>query len=120
MSRLTSICFSFIVLALIIAAPGNAEMDSKTAVGVWLLDEGGGEVAKDSSGNRNHGTLQGGPDWIDGRIGSALSFNGKTSRVVIPDNDSLDLQEAWTITAWVFVNESEDSYGQMTTYKREG
>ena len=36
-------------------------------VGYWSFDEGSGLVAKDLSGNANHGTLEGtAPTWVDG------------------------------------------------------
>ena len=112
--------YFFIVIGLIFAASSNAKIDPKTAAGIWLLDEGeDDEVAEDISGNENHGNLVGGPEWVEGKFGEALSFNGQTARVVVPDADSLDLQEAWTITAWVFVNGSENGYGHILG-KRSG
>lgn len=111
MKKLTLVCFSFVVLGLVSTA--NAKIDPETAIGIWLLDESDDDVAKDISGNENHGTLQGDPEWVDGKFGSALSFNGQNQRVVIPDSDSLDLPEAWTITAWIFVSKSETGYGHI-------
>jgi len=107
--------YLLIVIGLIFTASVNARIDPKTVAGAWLLDEGDDdEIAEDISGNENHGTLQGDPEWVDdGIFGSALSFNGTTARVVIPDADSLDLQEEWTISAWVFVNGSEGDYGHI-------
>lgn len=92
------LCVSLIALSFIFAAPGEAELDPEIAAGIWLLDENDGDEALDSSTNGNHGTIQG-AEWVEGKFGSALSFNGTSGRVVISDSDSLDLQEAWTITA---------------------
>ncbi|MFC1713193.1 LamG-like jellyroll fold domain-containing protein [Candidatus Poribacteria bacterium] len=114
MKKLALLWFSVITLSLIFMVSSNAKIDPKTAAGVWLLNEGEDEqIAEDISGNENHGTLVGGPEWVDGKFGEALSFNGQTARVAIPDADSLDLQGAWTITAWIFVNKTEDSYGHI-------
>ena len=53
-----------------------------------MYDGNKGKVAKDISGNNNHGDIQG-PKWVKGKSGSALKFNGSTDRVVIADSDSL-------------------------------
>lgn len=116
-TRITLICISLII-GLIITGQSSAKLDLKTAAGIWLLDEGKGDIAKDSSENGNDGTIQG-PKYVKGQVGTALSFNGASDRVVIPDADSLDLPKAWTITAWVFVNKSENSYGHIIG-KRSG
>ena len=117
-TRITLICISLIIVGLILTGPSSAKLDLKTAAGIWLLDEGKGDTAKDSSGNGNDGTLQG-AKWVKGQVGTALSLNGASDRVVIPDADSLDCPEAWTITAWVFVNKSENGYGHIMG-KRSG
>jgi len=117
-TRITLVCISLIIVGLILTGPSSAKLDLKTVAGIWLLDEGKGDTAKDSSGNGNDGTLQG-PKWVKGQVGTALSLNGSSDRVVIPDADSLDLPEAWTITAWVFVNKSENGYGHIMG-KRSG
>ena len=42
----------------------------------WKLDDGTGTTARDSAGKGYDGTLIGGPEWIAGTDGGALSFNG--------------------------------------------
>ncbi len=53
MTRLTIICISCIIVSLMFAGQSYAQVDQETVVGIWLFDEGGGDVAKDSSGNGN-------------------------------------------------------------------
>ena len=94
-------CFAILTISLTFTLQTDAEIDPETARGIWLLDEGNGDVINDMSGNENHGELQGG-EWVDGPDGAtALSLNGQNDRVVIQDSDSLYLEEAWTITSWV-------------------
>ena len=70
-------------------------------VSAYSFNEGTGTVVTDVSGNSNNGTI-GTATWsTSGRYGSALSFNGSTSRVDIPDSASLDLTTGMTIEAWV-------------------
>lgn len=97
----------------------HAVVDLENAMGIWLLDEGKGDAINDSSGNENHGTLQGGK-WVDGPDGPALSLNGVNDRVIIPDSDSLYAEEAWTITSWVYVNKAETGYGHIVGKRSAG
>jgi hypothetical protein len=63
-------------------------------VGFWKLD---GD-ADDSSGNGNHGTINGDPNHVIGRIGGAMRFDG------IDDYIKTDLDTdlpTWTVVLWV-------------------
>ena len=106
------VCLASIIISLTFTVQTYAEIDFETARGIWLLDEGRGDVINDISGNDNHGELQGGK-WVDGPDGPALSLDGVNDRVIIPDSDSLYLEDAWTITAWTFVDKSENGYGHI-------
>jgi hypothetical protein len=58
--------------------------------------------ATDSSGNNNHGTLAGGPQWVAGKIGDALQFDGTDDYVDCGNPASLDITGPITIAAWVY------------------
>jgi hypothetical protein len=46
-------------------------------VAIWTLDENGGDKVMDSSGNDNNGAFAAGePQWVEGKFGSALRFDG--------------------------------------------
>lgn len=65
------------------------------------FEEGSGTTTSDASGTGNNGTLTG-TSWITtGRFGKALSFNGSSARVTVPDSASLDLTTGMTLEAWV-------------------
>jgi len=70
-------------------------------VGSWHLDEGSGDIAYDSSGNNNDGTLINSPQWVDGKFGKALEFNGVTNYVNVPDDDTLDITDEITLEIWM-------------------
>ena len=116
--KATILCIGLIVTSLILVAQIEAKIDLETAMGIWLFDGNKGKVAKDISGNDNHGDIQV-PKWIKGKSGSASKFNGSTDQVVIADSDSLYAKKAWTITSWIFVNNSETGYGHIIG-KRSG
>ena len=60
---------SISVLLLVEQAEGRLSLEDN--IGVWLLDEGAGEDAKDSGPNKYDGTLKGGK-WIEGKFGDAI------------------------------------------------
>jgi hypothetical protein len=74
------------------------------AVAYWKFDEGSGTTAYDTTVNNNDGTLYGLPTWTaDSKSGLALSFNGSTDYVEIPDSASLSFgaSDSFTLEAWV-------------------
>ncbi len=112
MKRLVLSGISFLIFGLMFATLSNAAIDLNEAAGIWLFEEEDGDVIKDSSKNGNNGEADG-TEHVDGIFGSGLSFNGTSDMVLVPDDDSLDLQEAWTITAWIKVNASEANWGHI-------
>lgn len=99
--RLTLVCVTLIAVV-VFTGTCYAEIDLEACFGAWLFDEGEGDVAEDSSGKGNNGEIKG-AEWAEGKIGKALEFDGATSRVDIPDSDSLNDVEEITILAWVYL-----------------
>jgi hypothetical protein len=100
MPRMESVCGAFIGAALALTVAAHAKVDPKTIMGLWLLDEGQGDVAKDSSGNANHGKVVG-AKWVKGRNGSALEFDG-ASHVQIPASATTDdYRNGFSYMLWV-------------------
>jgi rhamnogalacturonyl hydrolase YesR len=69
-------------------------------IGYWKFDEGSGNVAHDSSGNGNDGTIYT-ATWTAGRVGSALHFNGVDSWVEVPTGPTLTGLSQITLEAWI-------------------
>lgn len=65
--------------------------------GHWLLNEGSGTQATDTSGNGRHGTLNGAA-WDSGLFGPALRLNGGGEHV---DLNAGLLTPSWTAAFWV-------------------
>jgi fibronectin type 3 domain-containing protein/azurin len=70
-------------------------------VASYPFSEGAGATTADHSGNANHGTITGATWTVQGKFGNALSFNGTSNFVSIPDAATLDLSIAGTVEAWV-------------------
>jgi len=98
-TTLTLLCVSLIIG--IFTVQSSAKIDPNAIVGIWLFDEGKGNVANDSSKNGHDGQVPGGIKWVSGKWGQALEFSGSSSDYVkVPHDDALSLT-AWTITVWV-------------------
>jgi N-acetylneuraminic acid mutarotase len=41
-----------------------------------------------------------GPNWVDGVSGKALEFDGVNDYVSVPDDDTLDISDSYTVSAW--------------------
>ena len=72
-----------------------------TPVAAYAFAEGSGSTVADGSGNGNDGTVVNTTWAAAGKYGKALSFNGTSARVTIPDSASLHLGSAMTLEAWV-------------------
>jgi hypothetical protein len=78
-----------------------AQVDAGGLVAAYGFDDGSGSVAADSSGHGNDGTTAA-TTWVSGgKFGGALSFNGTSSWVTVPDAPTLDLTRSFTLEAWV-------------------
>jgi len=82
-------------------------------VGYWKFDEGSGTTTYDSSGNNNTGVIYsastsciypaaGCPQWVQGKYGSALSFDGVEDYVSVPNSSSTNVTSTVTIEAWIY------------------
>lgn len=92
-------------------------------IGNWRLDEGQGQIAGDSTGNRNDGQLNptpGGADfpiWTGGRkpYSTALQFDGGNS-VKVANNPTLTVLDTSTVTAEAWVRScGPGKFGQILT-----
>lgn len=79
-------------------------------VGYWKLDQSApATTAPDASGYSNDGNLTDldpATDWVEGVYGNALDFTDTTGFLDIPDSDAIDLADAATLEAWIYI----DSY----------
>ena len=111
MTRLIIIGISCIIVSLIFAGQSYAKVDPETIVGIWLFDEGGGDVAQDASGNGNDGMLNG-PEWTnESKFGGALEFNGAGSYIDFATGESMKTPH-FTIMAW-FNTRKLNGYGHI-------
>jgi chitodextrinase len=97
-----ALCLIFVIPLLAGAAfTGSGAAASSGLVAAYSFDEGSGTAVSDASGNGNNGTTSNTAWTTGGRYGGALSFNGTSSWVTVPDAPELDLTKALTLEAWV-------------------
>ena len=101
------VCCSIIVMSLALTIASEAEVNLDNAVGIWLLDEGVGQVAKDSSANGNDGELIKKPKWVDGKLGKSLEFDG-TNYINCGHDESFNLTDEISIIAWAKMKDPTD------------
>jgi len=98
MTRLTMMCMGFVVVGLMFAGQCDA-VDRESILGIWLLDEGQGDMTEDASGNGNDGTLMGAPEWVAGQSGGALAFNGSSTYVDCGTAEMLNV-DVFSVSFW--------------------
>jgi hypothetical protein len=93
----------FFVLGMVLTSAAEADL-----IGWWKLDEGSGTTTLDSSASGNDGTFVGSPQWVPGRSGSALDFDGIDDYVLCAERvgtgpgiypDQL-MPETFTVSCW--------------------
>jgi hypothetical protein len=102
MFRKSFLLISFVfVLSLVLTSSTMADL-----VGWWRLDEGTGTTAYDSSGNGNDGTILGNPQWVAGKVGNALDFDGNGDYIDIGNDPIFDITKEITLSIWVNANDN--------------
>jgi hypothetical protein len=105
--------FVFLFLCLYFSINTNADL-----VGLWLFDEGNGDVAEDSSGNGNNGKINF-AKYVNGKYGKALDFNGTNANVEIQHKDVLSVEE-FTLMAWINVPKFTGAWQTIATQNTDG
>ena len=82
---------------LLIALPSLAKIDPDNITGMWLFNEGKGNIATDGSGNGNDGEIHG-AKWVDGKFGKALEFNGTDNWVEVPHSNTVGFKAGVSFT----------------------
>ena len=107
-------------------AQGSAEIDLESAIGIWLFDEGTGNIAKDTSGKDNHGNLMNNPKWVQGKFiaraiarAKALEFDGNDDWVDCGNDDTLSvLTGDASVVAWIKTTQASE--GQILRSSQNG
>ncbi|MHC4118685.1 MAG: hypothetical protein ACYSWO_14390, partial [Planctomycetota bacterium] len=89
-------------------------------IGWWPLDEGSGTTVADVSGAGHDGVFaEGDPEWVDGKSGKALKFDG-ANKVEVPDHEDFHLREAVSMTLWAQPESDQPEYGKFFCKQKSG
>lgn len=95
---------AWLATGLFIACCQAAYTDDAEAETLLLLhfDEDRGRTAHDASGNGHHGKVHG-AEWVDGKFGKALRFDGERDYVTLGRREALDFGKKtdFTVECWV-------------------
>lgn len=88
----------------------NQDFLNNGLVGYWKLDDnvsGNGQTVTDASGNGLNGTTDDGANntgmscTVNGKFAKGCDFDGTDDFINVPDNNTLDITDAVTLTAWI-------------------
>lgn len=106
LARLSLVCVGLIVISLMFSSISHAKIDLETCDGMWLFDDGDGDIAPDSSGKGNHGALKNGPERVEGKIDGAMEFDGEEQQSMSTIAASIMMDPyPYTFTAWIKMDE---------------
>src|ERR1700735_3633941 len=88
---------------------------SQGLVACYLINEAGGQVAYDATGDNNTGISQLNPIWGTGKYGLDLKFNGLNQWINIGAGPNLSSTNKFTLSAWVFPNSTPQGSRVIST-----
>ncbi|MDE0084438.1 MAG: hypothetical protein OXU23_01900 [Candidatus Poribacteria bacterium] len=110
---LVSLLFTFLPIMWV-----EAQRNEATVAGNWTFDDGS---AKDSSRKGLNGQFVGDPKSVNGIVGKALQFNGKSDAVNIPDSVNINTGGPYTNrTVAAFFKCADISKNQKQVIYQEG
>jgi len=113
---LACIVFFVLIYIFLFLLPGATK---NKLIGYWNFDEGSGQTVNDLSIFSNNGILgvndnvnSDDPEWIEGRLGGGLLFDGKNDYLNLGNSNDFNLNGGLTIEAWI---DAENIAGQTQT-----
>lgn len=96
-----------------------AKIDPETVVGLWLFNEGDGDVAEDTSGNDNHGKFVNDVQWVDAKYGKGVELDGG-SWLECGNGESLDFKESTNFSIHSILKATAGPTGKCIIWKGLG
>ncbi|MHC4500444.1 MAG: LamG domain-containing protein, partial [Planctomycetota bacterium] len=113
--KLMYLSFFVMVSSFVLTSAVKADL-----IGWWRLDEGSGTTVADFSGAGHNGFFaEGTPEWVEGKFGNALKFDGN-NKVEIPDHPDFHLTDAVSIALWAKPEDTQPSYAKFFCKQKSG
>ena len=83
-----------------------------TLVAHWTFDDLSFGVVKDVTGNGHDGASSGEPQFVEGKIGDAISFDGATQFITVPDAPEFKYKwsDSYSLSTWVKVDQNRSAW----------
>ncbi len=87
----------------------RSDIKKEQIIGIWLLDDAKGDVAKDSSGNGRDGKATGVLKWSKGKFGGGIEFAG-SERIDVPYENIFDFgdKRSFSVVVWFNFSTAQD------------
>ncbi|MHC4431833.1 MAG: LamG-like jellyroll fold domain-containing protein, partial [Planctomycetota bacterium] len=108
-------CIISFVAALGMGLMSVAEAADPDLVAHWKFDETSGTVAFDATGNGHDGTIMGDPQWVPGKLGGALEFDGSGDYVDCGSSTDYQIPVNISITCWIKVDVFDKTWQAIIT-----
>ena len=101
MTKVLAIIVSFLVIMLFLSIESGYAF-GENIVAAWLMDEGSGKFVTDYMANYDDAPIEGKAEWVDGKFGGALEFDGSGSHVQVPFSAAAHVlnQSDFTFAMW--------------------
>ena len=109
------ICIISFVTVLGMGLTSVAEAADPDLVAHWRFDETSGTTAFDASGNGHDGTIMGDPQWVPGKLGGALEFDGSGDYVDCGSSPDFEIAVNITIACWIKVDVFDKTWQAIIT-----
>ncbi|MHC4228250.1 MAG: LamG domain-containing protein [Planctomycetota bacterium] len=109
------ICIISFVAVLGMGLMSVAEAGDPDLVAHWRFDETSGATAFDASGNGHDGTIMGDPQWVPGKLGGALEFDGSGDYVDCGSSPDFEIAVNITIACWIKVDVFDKTWQAIIT-----
>lgn len=112
-----TVLFSVLIAAISISTRPSSAYE---LVAAWSMDEGQGGEINDSSGNGHTGEFFGDPEWVDGKFGKGIRFDGAADHIEVPDPDHLLTPANITMVAWINLDNVAGNHSILEQYDWAG
>lgn len=93
---------SFLMVLVLSAISVSISADQKEGLILYFIFDDDTDIVKDQSGNGNNGKIgPGSPEYIDGKFGKALNFNGDGTCINVQDSPILSPLKELSVAVWV-------------------
>ena len=89
-------------IAILLAITHSGFAFEEDIIAAWLMDEGSSKVVKDYMGNFSDSEINGKAEWVNGKFGKALQFDGSGGHVLVPFNPEFQMLNVsdFTFALW--------------------